>query len=106
MIKFSSRAAADLWMTDTHGRRLLDIIGKTKAERGAIAVPEIPAALAALRAAIEAERRGQAGDIETPDDEDAREQQAQAVDLGRRAYPLMDMLERAAKREVEVLWGV
>ena len=44
MIQFSSPAAAKVAMLQTHARRLLDIIGKPDAERGALAPEEIPAA--------------------------------------------------------------
>jgi len=105
MIKFTSAAAGDISMLDEHGGQLLDAIGKSRGERGVIAAGEIPSALAALRAAI-AKDAPQHAKPEDTDDPDERERRQQDVDLGRRAYPLIDMLERAAKTHKDVTWGV
>lgn len=104
MIRFSSPAAGDVIMLDEHAQRLLDLMQKPRGKRGVILAQEIPAVLARLRAAIRDER-AQAAPPEEPEDGDARPRE-EAVDLGRRAYPLIDMLERSAKRKVDVTWGL
>lgn len=108
MLRFSSPAAADVYMLDAHARRLLEIIGKPPGERGVIVVEEIPAALAALRRAIEQERLAEAqAAAETHEPEQAPDDRAEEpVRLAQRAFPLIDMLERAQRRGKEVLWGV
>lgn len=105
MIRFSSSAAGDVNMLDEHGGQLLEAIGKSRGERGVIAAGEIPQALAALRAAITRDAPQHAKPEDT-DDPDERQRREQDVDLGRRAYPLIDMLERAAKKNQDVTWGV
>lgn len=90
-------------------RRIFDIIGKAEAPRGVIAAEQVPAALARLVAAVdeekeqlrraqqerdEAERRGERPPAETP------------VTLGQRAFPLIEMLRAAQKKQVDVTWGV
>jgi cyclopropane-fatty-acyl-phospholipid synthase len=105
MIRFSSAATGDVNMLDEHAAHLLEAIGKTRGERGVITAEEIPAALAALRAAIagDAPRHARPEDTDDPDERQRREHD---VDLGRRAYPLIDMLERAVKNNKEITWGV
>lgn len=105
MIRFSSPAAADVLMLDEHAKRLLELIGKAP-QRGAIAADEIPAALAALRDAIERERRA-APPADGDEDEDREhEDQPPPVDLARRAWPLMEMLEKAQRKGAAVSWGL
>ncbi len=105
MIKFSSEAAGDVSMLDEHAGALLDNIGKSRGARGVIEPDEIPAALSALRSAIERDAPRHARPEDT-DNDDERERREQDVDLGRRAYPLIDMLERAAAKKRSVTWGV
>jgi hypothetical protein len=105
MIRFSSPTSGDVQMLDAHARQLLEVIGKSAGERGVIAAAEIPGALAALRSAI-AKDAPQHAHAEDADDPDERDRQAQDVSLGRRAFPLMDMLERAARNGKDVTWGV
>ncbi|MEC9359884.1 MAG: DUF1840 domain-containing protein [Pseudomonadota bacterium] len=108
MIQFSSPAAAKIAMLQTHARRLLDIIGKPDAERGALAPEEIPAAVSALRAAIESERRKPEIEQDENNAENGEDDEDQPipVDLARRAWPLIDMLERSQRKNVAVTWGV
>lgn len=103
MIRFRSPSSGDVSMLDAHARRLLDLIGKSAGERGVITHEQIPQALAALRAAIQAEGPPADDDSDDPD-ENARHDGF--VDLGRRAFPLIDMLERAARHREDVTWGL
>ena len=54
LYKFKSRSAPDLIMLEPHGRQILQIIGKTPGPTGIITAAQIPAAMAALRAAVAA----------------------------------------------------
>lgn len=104
LFKFQSRAAADLIMLEATGRRVLAIIGKEPTAHGIIAVAEIPAAIAALRAAV---AEDEALPPETdPDDGDEREAQGRGdgVRLRQRVAPFIEMLERSAAHEREVVW--
>ena len=98
---FQSRADADLKMNQPVGDQLLTLIGKTPGPRGIIEPQDIPAALAALEAAIAAEA--------APADEDDDEAKAEGRDnisLRRRAWPFMEMLRRAQAANTPVVWGV
>ena len=52
LYRFKSRAAPDFVMLEVHARQLLDIVGKSPAPQGIITVEQIPAAIAALEAAL------------------------------------------------------
>jgi hypothetical protein len=110
LIVFRSKAAGEIYMFAETAHRLLDIIGKADSPKGVITADQVPDALQRLVAAVEAERAQQAdaareregadrrGDAATP--------QQQPVTLSQRAFPLIEMLRAAAKRNVDVTWGV
>jgi hypothetical protein len=106
LVTFKSKAAADVPMYAEHAKLLLSLIGKTlepeSAPRGIITTDDVPAALAKLKAAADASRRSEKADGNR-DDEPG---QAIGVGLAQRAFPLIDMLERAAKDGRDIVWGV
>lgn len=110
MIRFSSKVAGDVQMLEAHGEQVLRAIGKAVEERGVITPGQIPAALDALRIAIDgdvAQRRELlAAAVAKAKAEGVEEPVDHGVDLGRRAFPLMQMLERALTEQEPVLWGV
>lgn len=111
LYKFKSRATADLILLDAQGRRLLQIIGKEPAPQGIVTVAQIPAAIAALEAAVaEEERLARAGGKTADADDAAKEDDPDApptdrVTLRQRAAPFIDMLERSAAEKADVVWG-
>ena len=107
LYKFKSRAAADLIMLEPHGRQIVSIMGKTPGASGIVTAAQIPAAIAALEAAVaDEEARVQAQAAEEGDDADAAEQRKDAVRLRQRVVPLIEMLKRSAAADVDVVWGV
>ena len=106
LVTFKSKAAADVPMYAEHAQMLLSLVGKTlepqAAPKGIITVAEVPGALATLKAAADAARRNDKG----RDDRDAENDRPLPVGLAQRAFPLIDMLERAAKDGRDVVWGV
>ena len=101
MIRFTCKATGAFEMLDEHGARLLGVIGKQAGERGIITAEQIPGAIAALRAATANERKASRGPRDDSGDDDE-----QPVSLAQRAFPLLDMLERAQAANEPVLWGV
>ena len=101
MTKFSCKATGSFEMLDEHAALVLAVIGKQPGERGIVTTEQIPGAIAALRAAAALEREASAGAREKSDDEGE-----QPISLGQRAFPLLDMLERAQAANTPVLWGV
>jgi hypothetical protein len=107
LYKFKSRAAADLIMLEPHGRQIVSIIGKTPGASGIVTAAQIPAAIAALEAAVaDEEARVQAQMAEEGDDTDAAEQRKDVVRLRQRVVPFIEMLQRSAAADVDVVWGV
>lgn len=107
LYKFKSRAAPDLIMLEPNGRRVLQLIGKPiDVKQGILQPADMPAAIAALEAAIaqeEAERRA-AEAAAAEKGEELPEQDS--VSLRQRATPFIDMLRRCEKAGKEIVWGV
>jgi hypothetical protein len=103
LVTFKSKAAGDITMFAEHAEALLAVVGKTLGasgpDRGIITAAEIPLALQKLKAAADTARSAQRETQDLPDAE-------RNVSLSQRAYPLIAMLERAAKEDADVVWGV
>jgi Domain of unknown function (DUF1840) len=99
--KFKSKASGDVIMLGPNGDQVLRIIGREPASKGIIEVEAMPAAIAALEAAV----RDDAGAAEVSNaDEDAPK--AVEVALHQRVWPVIDMLQRCLKAGEPVVWGV
>jgi hypothetical protein len=106
LYKFKSKAAGDLIMLEPNGRRVLQIIGKDPAPQGIIEPSQMPAAIAALEAAMAAE---EAEHKNAADDSTARGEASatgETVSLRQRAVPFIDMLRRCEQAGKEIVWGV
>ncbi|HQY37972.1 MAG TPA: DUF1840 domain-containing protein [Giesbergeria sp.] len=111
LYKFKSRATADLILLEPHGRRLLQAMGKEPAAQGIVTVAQIPAAIAALEAAVAADDRRRAEAAQADEVDEANEAQPSdpaqdTVTLRQRAAPFLDMLRRSAADGQDVVWGV
>jgi len=102
--KFKSQAAADVIMLQMNGEQMLKIVGKTPSPQGIITVEQIPAAIAALEAAVvshdAAQSRREAG--LQPEDEI----EGDGIMLHQRAAPFIDLLRCSAVAGKDVVWGV
>jgi hypothetical protein len=102
LITFKSKAAGDIPMFTEHAELLLSVMGKSlepkSAPRGIITAAEVPAALAKLKTAADRARIEQRQNQDLPDAH-------LSVSLAQRAYPLIDMLERAERKPADVVWG-
>jgi hypothetical protein len=97
--KFKSKATGDVIMLGPNGDQLLRILGREPAAKGIIEVADMPAAIAALRAAVRVEG--------APADDDEEEVVAgDNVALHQRVWPVIDMLQRAHAAGEPVVWGV
>ena len=102
--KFKSQAAADVIMLQANGDQMLAIVGKEPAGQGIITVAQIPAALAALEAAIvvheaaEAKRHEHPGLVVTVEGD--------SIMLRQRAAPFIDLLKTSAEAGKDGVWGV
>jgi hypothetical protein len=106
LYKFKSKTTGDLIMLEPHGRRVLEIIGKTPAAQGIVQVAQMPAAIAKLEAAMVQEQaeRQQATEAETDDSGEADHDTS--LSLSHRAAPFVDLLKRCNQDGSDLVWGV
>ena len=110
LYKFKSKAAADLIMLQPNGQRMLQIIGKDSRNGGAakgIILPEqMPAAIAALEAAIAREEESLKAALAEAAERGEELPRTDAVSLRQRAVPFIEMLRRCEQAGKEIVWGV
>lgn len=92
LVTFHSKASADFTMFGDVAVTLIKMMGLSGSVPSALNPEDIPAALAALNEALA--RRAEA----EPAEDDS-------VDLGRRAFPLIAMLEASIEAEAPVMWS-
>ena len=100
LYKFKSKDTGDVIMLEPNGRRVVDIIGKDAGPQGIILPEQMPAAIQALKAAMDeddAHRKAHDEKEDVPID---------GLSLRHRSMPFVDMLERSLKEGHEVVWGV
>lgn len=102
--KFKSQAAADVIMLKLNGDQMLAIIGKQPAAQGIITVAQIPAAIAALEAAVVTHEAAQSRRAEQPEME--IEVEGDSVRLRDRVAPFVELLRSSAQAGKDVVWGV
>ncbi|HET7596685.1 MAG TPA: DUF1840 domain-containing protein [Burkholderiales bacterium] len=95
LVRFRSDAG-DMLMFGDVAVTLLKMMGQTGDVPGAILAPDIPAALERLQGAVGAQpdgpRERAAGEREPP------------VTLRQRAFPLIELLQRAIRKNADVIW--
>ena len=110
LVVFRSKAAAEIFMFAETAQRLLQIVGKTDFVRGVIPADEVARALGSLTAAVEREKaalREQRAHQELDERTgDAYRERLQPITLGQRAFPLIEMLRAAQRKQADVTWGV
>ena len=118
LYKFKSQVAAEVVMTKNTAEELLKIIGKPAEAQGIVTAAQAPAAIAALRAAIEQreaeEKAAQAKGDQTAEDEKPEDGQNaedsgrynRGISLRQRAVPFIELLEVTSAAGKDVVWGV
>jgi Domain of unknown function (DUF1840) len=101
LIPFHSKAAGDFYMLEPNAQTLLLLMGKTYTPQGIILASEISMCLEQLQAGLNTQNSHDRLDSAATD----QDQSQVAVGLKQRAWPLIDMLTRAQKKGVDVLWG-
>lgn len=103
-VTFTTKASGDVTMLDANARQVLELIGKDFGSRGVITAGEAAAAAAKLRAAGSAVKaQGKTAD---EDDPEADAQGGDRVPLHVRVQPFIEMLDNAASKNKDILWGV
>ena len=107
MYKFKSRATGDLIMLEANGQQVLQIIGKEDSALKGILLPEqMPAAVAALEAAITQEEAELAQRVQAAKAKGEAPPRPQGISLRQRVVPLIAMMQRCQKANTEIVWGV
>ena len=101
LITFTTPVHADITMFGDVAKELIRLMGHSGSIPGAILAEDVPAALARLKSAVEANPAAPLNPGRDDDDADAR---SQSVSLRHRALPLIDLLESAAREEENVMW--
>ncbi|MEZ8378299.1 DUF1840 domain-containing protein [Vibrio splendidus] len=103
LITFSCKAHASVTMFGEVGLQFIKMLGHSGAIPGAIDAPAVPQALNNLRTAIAAEQ-SKPVEQENTDDDNEEEVVEAPVNIGSRAFPLVELLKAAIKEECEVMW--
>jgi len=98
LVRFDSRVGTFTMFGDV-AVELLKMMGHSGTIPSALLAADIPAALARLKLAVAAAPEPP----EPPPDGDGKPEQPR-VSLRQRAFPLIDLLERAARAGADVLW--
>lgn len=114
LVKFKSKACADLIMLEADARRVLQAMLGDATAKGIVQVADLPQALARLEAAVaqdEALRREQA-QRQTADPDAVGQASAEeneglpTIRLAQRAAPMLQMLRRCMVESADLVWGV
>ena len=98
LVRFDSRVGTFTMFGDV-AVELLKMMGHSGTIPSAVLAADIPSALARLKPAVAAAPEPPA----PPPDADGKPEQP-GVSLRQRAFPLIDLLERAARAGADVLW--
>lgn len=103
LITLKFPASHDVVMFEKNAQDLMNILGKDpKPSMGVITVEQFPEAIAHLKAAIASETESHASvEIEV----DAEADSDEAVSIGQRALPFIELLEFSLAEKVPVTWG-
>ena len=107
---FKSKAAANLIMLQPNGERMLEIIGKDVSAKGILLPEHMPAAIAALEAALARDGAVSAPGTVTAGSDGTTsvpgERISERISLRQRVVPFLDMLRRSHQAGEAVVWGV
>jgi Domain of unknown function (DUF1840) len=106
LYKFKSKAAGDVIMTAPVGDAVLRAMGREPAAKGIFEAAMLAGLLQTLESAVladEERRRPAADDLE---DAPAQGAAGDGLSLKQRAWPLLEMMRRAASTGHDIVWGV
>lgn len=95
LVRFDSKSGQITMFGDV-AVALLKMMGQSGSVPGAILAGDIPPAVERLRKAVGAARE--------PDANQERDDEEPKVNLRQRAFPLIELLERAAQDAADVIW--
>ena len=102
LITFRSGAYADITMFGDIAKQLIRLTGHSVVVPGAILADDVPEALAQLKKGLQ--DPPQAADVTSKTDRLSEQEEPPAIGLAKRAFPLLEMLEAAARDGKDVMW--
>ncbi|MBU1358748.1 MAG: DUF1840 domain-containing protein [Gammaproteobacteria bacterium] len=106
LYRFHSRATAPFVMLEIHARQMFSIIGKAPEQKGVITIEQMPAAIAALEAAMASEHENAHNDDKYAVEAHADDAERMHVGIRQRATPLLHMLKDSLADGKNVTWDV
>lgn len=107
IVIFKSKAAGDVIMFGDIAHELMKVMGKDPDPKGIITPEQLPAAIAAVQAAIAEDRARQpVPTLEKEEEIASMPAMTRPVTFAQRAVPLLELLEWSAKKKTPVMWGV
>ncbi|HCZ9680190.1 TPA: DUF1840 domain-containing protein [Vibrio parahaemolyticus] len=104
LITFRCRSYANVTMFGDIALEMIKMMGHSGTVPGSISAQDVPDALSKLTSALSAKNAAKEN-LPTDVDVDEEEEQVEPeVSLGRRAFPLIELLKSAIKEECEVMW--
>ena len=97
LVTFSCNAAPDITMFGNVAVQLLKLMGHSGTVPGALLAADVPEALAKLKSGIRAAEP-------SPTQTENEEPDEPPVSLATRAYPLIGLLDVAAREQCDVMW--
>ena len=101
LVTFRTDAYANITMFGDVAVALLKMMGHSGTVPSAILARDVPEALERLKAAVAKDKAAGAAAAQGVEDDDSEEPR---VSLANRAFPLIELLEAAAKRKSDVMW--
>ena len=105
LVIFRSKVAADITMFAENARRIFEIIGRPESARGVITAEQVPDALQRLMAAVDQEKAQYKSADTSNGETETKGTSARGVTFSQRAFPLIEMLRAAQKKNADVTWG-
>jgi hypothetical protein len=85
-------------MFEKNGKEMLSVLGKDPADaKGIVTVEQLPGAIAAVRAAIDADKARLAESAPATEDDGDAKPAGGGVSFFQRAVPLLELLERSSR---------
>jgi hypothetical protein len=101
LVTFRTNAYANITMFGDVAVSLLKMMGHSGTVPSAIRADDVPQALERLKAAVARDKAAGGAPAQGVQDNDSEEPR---VSLANRAFPLIELLEAAAKRKSDVMW--
>ncbi|EGR0747437.1 hypothetical protein BBM24_09390 [Vibrio parahaemolyticus] len=102
LITFRCHSHSNVTMFGDIAIKMIKMMGHSGSVPGSISAQDIPDALSRLTSALAAQEAIEKNNSQAMEKDE--EQEEQTVSLGRRAFPLIELLKSAIKEECEVMW--